>query len=110
MNYLFLALAIVSEVAATSSLKMSEQFTKLWPSIIVVAGYGMAFYFLSLCLKSMSIGIIYAVWSGLGIVLVSVVGWFMFKQRLDFPAIAGITMIVVGVAVIYLFSKSVVQQ
>lgn len=106
MKYVYLFIAIVSEVIATSSLKASNEFTKLWPSVIVVLGYASAFYFMSLTLKSMPVGIAYAIWSGVGIVLISISAYFLYKQRLDLPAILGMALIVAGVLVINLFSKS----
>ena len=107
MTYLYLAIAIVAEVIATSFLKSCEGFTRLWPSVVVVVGYVLAFYFLSLTLRSMSVGIVYAIWSGAGIVLISIIAWCLFGQKLDVPAVIGISLIIVGVAVINLFSKSV---
>lgn len=107
MTYLYLAIAIVAEVVATSFLKSCEGFTRLRPSIVVVVGYVFAFYFLSLTLRSLSVGIVYAIWSGAGIVLVSIIAWILFGQKLDVPAIIGIALIIAGVAVINLFSKSV---
>lgn len=107
MTYLFLAIAIIAEVAATSALKASEEFTRLAPSIIVVVGYGVAFYFMTLVLRVIPIGITYAVWSGVGIVLVAVVGFFLYKQTPDIPAIIGIGLIISGVVVIHVFSKTV---
>jgi len=107
MTYLFLAIAIIAEVAATSALKASEEFTRLIPSIIVVVGYGVAFYFMTLVLREIPIGITYAVWSGLGIVLVAIVGFFLYKQTPDIPAIIGISLIISGVIVIHLFSKTI---
>lgn len=105
-NWLFLAIAIVAEVAATSSLKASEGFTRLWPSLFVVAAYVLAFYFLSLTLKTIPVGIAYAVWAGLGIVLVALIGWLAYGQKLDAAGIAGMALIVAGVLVINLLSKS----
>lgn len=105
--YLFLALAIVSEVIATSSLKASESFTRLWPSVISVTGYLVAFYFLSGTLKTIPTGVAYALWSGVGIVLITLVGWIVFEQRLDPPAFLGMGLIVAGVIVLNVFSKSV---
>lgn len=105
-TYLYLVIAIIAEIVATSSLKASEQFTKLWPSVLVVIGYLTAFYFLSLTLKRMDIGIVYALWSGIGIVLVSLVGVFLYKQKLDLAAILGMALIIAGVVVINLFSKN----
>ena len=106
-SWLFLAIAIVSEVIATSALKASEGFTRLAPSAVVVVGYGVAFYFLALTLRTIPIGIAYAVWSGVGIVLITALAWWLFGQRLDGPAILGMSLIVSGVIVIHVFSKSV---
>ncbi|MFM8888162.1 MAG: SMR family transporter, partial [Chthoniobacterales bacterium] len=92
---------------ATSFLKSCEGFTRLWPSVVVLVGYAFAFFFLSLTLRSLSVGIVYAIWSGAGIVLVSIIAWIFLGQKLDVPAIIGIALIVAGVAVINLFSKSV---
>jgi small multidrug resistance pump len=107
MPYLYLALAIVSEVIGTSALKASEEFTRLGPSLVSIAAYCAAFYCLSLTLGTIPTGIAYAIWSGVGIVLISLVGWFWFKQSLDAPALCGIGLILAGVLVINLFSKSV---
>ena len=107
--YVSLALAIVSEVAATSALKASANFTRLLPSIIVVLGYGIAFYLLSLTLKSMSVGIAYAVWSGAGIVLISLIARVVYGQKIDAAAMVGMALIVSGVLVIHLLSKSTVE-
>ena len=105
-HYLILLLAIVCEVIATSALKQTEQFTRLIPSLVTLAGYAGAFYFLSMALRNIPLGIAYAIWSGAGIVLVALVGWLVFKQHLDVPAIIGISMILGGVLVINLFSES----
>ena len=105
-NWLFLAIAIVSETIATSALKSSAGFTRLMPSLLVVAGYGIAFYFLSLTLRTIPIGIAYAVWSGVGIVLIALVGWLVFGQKLDTPALLGMGLIVAGVVVMNVFSKT----
>ncbi|HET8700785.1 MAG TPA: multidrug efflux SMR transporter, partial [Nitrococcus sp.] len=83
MQWLFLGVAIVAEVTATSALKAAEGFTRLWPSLIVVTGYAIAFYFLSLTLRSIPIGIVYAIWSGVGIALITLIGWVFFRQTLD---------------------------
>ena len=107
MAYLYLAIAIIAEVAATSALKASEEFTRLYPSIIVVVGYGVAFYFMTLVLRTIPVGITYAVWSGLGIVLVTIVGALFYKQIPDIAAVIGIALIVSGVVVIFVFSKTV---
>ncbi len=106
MGYLYLAIAIIAEVVATSALKASEGFTKLVPSIIVGVGYGAAFYFLSLVLKVIPVGIAYAVWAGLGIVLVAIVAAIVFEQIPDWPAIIGMILIISGVVVINVFSKT----
>lgn len=105
--YHHLALAIVCEVVATSCLNASKSFTRLWPSTAAVVGYLVAFYFLSLALKTIPTGVAYAIWSGVGIVLISMTGWVVFKQRLDAPALFGIGLIAAGVIVINVFSKSV---
>ena len=107
MAYLFLIIAIIAEVAATSALKASAEFTKLYPSLIVVIGYGVAFYFMSLVLRTIPLGVTYAVWSGVGIVLVTVVGALLYKQIPDLPAILGMGLIILGVVIIHLFSKTV---
>ena len=104
--YAFLAVAIAAEVIATSALRASEGFPRLWPSVLVVVGYAVAFYFLSLTLKTMPVGLAYAIWSGVGIVLVSAIAFFVYKQTLDLPALIGIGLIMAGVLVINLFSQS----
>lgn len=109
MNYAYLALAIVAEVVATSCLKWSEGFTRLWPSVVTVLGYGIAFYFLSLTLRTIPTGIAYAIWSGVGVVLIVTVAWLFQGQKLDAPAIVGIGLIIAGVAVMNLFSKALVH-
>ncbi|MBN9484058.1 MAG: QacE family quaternary ammonium compound efflux SMR transporter [Bacteroidetes bacterium 43-93] len=106
MKYVYLLIAIVSEVIATSSLKASEGLTKLWPSVLVIAGYGSALYFLSITVKVMPVGISYALWSGIGIVLVTIAGIFLYKQVPDTPAIIGMLLILIGVLVINIFSKT----
>jgi small multidrug resistance pump len=109
MKWLFLSIAILAEVIATSALKSTEGFTKVLPAIIVVIGYGTAFYFFSLTLKTIPVGIAYAIWSGAGITLISMIGYFVYRQALDFPAVIGIVLIILGVIVINLFSKSVLH-
>ena len=105
-NWLFLLVAIVSEVIATSALKSSEGFSRLWPSVIVVVGYGIAFYCLALTLRVIPMGVVYAIWSGIGIVLITLVGWFLFDQKLDLPSVLGIGLIAAGVVVMNVFSKT----
>lgn len=107
MAYLYLAVAIVAEVAATSALKASQEFTRLVPSLIVVIGYGLAFYLLTLVIRTLPIGITYAVWAGVGIVLVAIVGAILYGQIPDTPAVIGMGLIVAGVVVIHLFSQTV---
>lgn len=109
LNYIYLAVAVLFEVVATTALKQSEGFTRLVPSLVTVAGYALAFYFLSLPLRALPVGIVYALWSGIGIVLITAIGWIWFRQILDLPALAGIGLIMAGVAVINLFSKTVVH-
>lgn len=106
-HYIYLAVAIISEVIATTSLKAAENFTRPLPSVITVAGYIITFWFLSLALKTMPTGIAYAIWSGIGIVLITVLSWVLFKQSLDLPALIGMGLIILGVIVINLFSTSV---
>lgn len=106
-QWVFLSVAIVSEVVATSALKASEGFSRLWPSLVVVAGYGSAFYFLSLTLETIPVGVVYAIWSGAGITLIALAGWILYGQSLDIPAIIGVLLIVAGVVVLNIFSKTV---
>ena len=106
MAYMYLALAIVAEVAATSALKASEEFSKLVPSLIVIFGYGVAFYLFTLVLRTVPVGIAYAVWAGLGIVLVAIAGAVLYRQIPDVAAITGMGLIVAGVVIINVFSKT----
>ena len=105
-GYTSLALAIAAEVVATSALQASAGFTRLWPSVLVVLGYGVAFYCLSITLKTVPMGVAYALWSGLGIVLITASGWLLYRQRVDAAALLGMALIVAGVAVIQLFSRT----
>lgn len=107
MGYVYLTIAIIAEVIGTAALQSSEGFSKLVPSMIVVIGYGVAFYFLSLVLKTVPVGIAYAIWSGLGIVLITIVGATFFGQKLDLAAVIGILLIMSGVIVMNVFSTSV---
>ena len=104
--YLYLVLAVIFETVGTSALQASEQFTKFWPSVLIVVGYSVAFYFLGLTLKFIPVGIAYALWSGLGIVFISAIGLVVFGQKLDFAAILGMAMILAGIGIIHLFSGS----
>ena len=106
MNYVYLFTAILCEVVATSALKAAEGFSRFWPSVIVIVGYGLAFYCLSLTMRSIPIGITYAIWSGVGIVLIGAAGFVLYRQPLDLPALIGMALILAGVLVINLFSKT----
>lgn len=106
MSYVYLAIAIVAEVIATSALNASRGFTAVMPSTLAVLGYGIAFYCLALVLKTMPVGVAYAIWCGLGIVLIAAAGYFLFGQRLDTAALAGIGLIIAGVVLISLFSDT----
>jgi multidrug transporter EmrE-like cation transporter len=105
-TWLLLAIAIVAEVVGTSALKASDGFSRLWPSVVVVLGYAVAFYCLSLVLKSIPVGVAYAIWSGLGIVLITLVAWLVYGQTIDLAAVLGMGLIIAGVAVLNLFSKA----
>jgi len=107
MPFAYLALAILAEVVGTSALKASNGFTVWTPSAVVVVAYAVSFYFLSLALRTIPVGVAYAIWSGVGIVLISAIGWVAFRQRLDAAALTGIALIIAGVAVINLFSSTV---
>lgn len=107
MLWAVLSLAIIAEVIATSALKASDGFTRLWPSLLVVFGYGVAFYCLSITLRTLPVGVVYAIWSGAGVALIALIGWLLFGQSLDAPAITGMALIVAGVLVLNVFSKSV---
>ena len=106
MGYLYLAVAIIAEVIATSALKASAEFTKLVPSIVVVVGYMTAFYCLSIVLKTIPVGIAYAIWGGAGIVLITAVGAVVFKQIPDLAAIIGMGFIILGIVILFTFSKT----
>ena len=106
MNWVFLFIAIVGEVIGTSALKASESFTRLGPSLITALGFAVAFYFLSLALRTIPVGVAYAVWSGAGIVIISIIGYVVFHQSLDLPAIIGIGLILAGVLVLNTLSQS----
>ncbi|PZN50216.1 MAG: QacE family quaternary ammonium compound efflux SMR transporter [Proteobacteria bacterium] len=108
-NYVYLTIAVVFEVIATTALKETQGFTRLGPSLVTMVGYGLAFYFLSLPLRLMPVGIVYALWCGAGIILVTAIGWVWFRQALDLPALIGMVLIMAGVAVINLFSKTLVH-
>lgn len=105
-TYIILALAIVAEVIATTALARSESFSKFWPSVMTVIGYAIAFWLLSFPLRVLPTGIVYAIWSGMGIILISAVAWIWYRQALDTPALIGIGLIMAGVLVVNIFSKS----
>ena len=107
MKWIYLIIAIITEVIATSALKESEGFTKAIPSLIVIIGYSMTFYFMSLVLREMSIGITYAIWSGMGILLITTIGYFRFNQMLDAPAVLVMSFIALGIIILRVFSNSV---
>ena len=104
--WVLLGLAIVAEVIGTTALKMSDGFTKLWPSLLVVLGYALAFYLLSLTLKHIPVGVAYAIWSGVGIALITLIGWVVFSQTFDWAAWLGIGLIISGVLVLQIFSNT----
>ncbi|KZY29363.1 multidrug transporter [Alcanivorax sp. HI0083] len=106
MGYLYLSIAIVAEVVATSALNASQGFTRLWPSVATVVGYSIAFYALSLTLRTIPMGIAYAVWAGVGIVLIALVGALFFKQMPDLPAMLGMGFIIAGVVLVTLVSSA----
>jgi len=109
LNYIYLIVAVVFEVIATTALKQTVGFTRLMPSLVAISGYALAFYFLSLPLRTMPVGIVYALWCGAGIIFITAIGWVWFKQSLDLPALAGMGLIMAGVLVINLWSKTVVH-
>lgn len=106
IHYIYLLIAVITETIGTAAMQASEQFTRFWPSVLLVVAYGISFYFLALTLKYMPVSIVYAIWSGLGIVFIAIIGWLVFKQTLDLAAIAGMSLIIAGVIVINLFSGS----
>lgn len=109
MRYFYLLIAVVFEVVGTSALQSSQQFTRLVPSIVVLIGFTGALYFLTLTLKYMPLGIVYAIWSGFGIVLITAISFFWFRQPVDLPAIMGLTLIIAGIVIINLFSNTAVH-
>jgi len=106
-TYAFLIIAILFELIAVTALKSSNEFTRLWPSVLSLAGYCCSLFFLTLVLRSMSLGVTYAIWSGIGIVFVAVIGVFYHKETLDLPAVIGITLILAGVIILNLYSTVV---
>jgi small multidrug resistance pump len=109
MPYLYLLIAVVFEIVGTSALQSSQQFTRLGPSIVVLVGFAGAMYFLALTLQYMPLGVVYAIWSGVGIVLIAAISFFWFRQAVDLPAIIGLTLIIAGIVIIQLFSNTSVH-
>ncbi|MEP4248787.1 DMT family transporter [Tateyamaria sp.] len=105
-HYIYLVIAVIAETIGTTALQASDQFTRVWPSVLVVIAYGFAFYFLGIALKYIPVGIAYALWSGLGIVLIALIGFAVFGQVLDIAALVGLSMIIGGIVVIQMFSSS----
>ncbi len=106
VHYIYLIIAVAAETIGTTALQASQQFSKALPSLVVVVAYGFSFYMMGLTLKFMPVGIVYAIWSGLGIVFISAIGYVVFQQKLDFPAVLGMGLIVIGILIIHLFSKA----
>ncbi len=104
--YFWLFIAVLAETLGTTALQASQQFSRFWPSLAVALCYLVSFYFMSLTLRFMPVGIVYAIWSGLGIVLIAIIGYALFGQRLDLPAVMGLGLIIAGILVIHLFSKA----
>ena len=106
VHYIYLILAVITETIGTSALQASQQFTKLGPSVLVVVAYAVSFYLLAFALKFMPVGIVYALWSGLGIVCIAIIGYIVFGQKLDLAAVLGLAMIIAGIVVIQVFSET----
>jgi small multidrug resistance pump len=106
IHYIYLTIAVITETIGTAAIQASEQFTRFWPTTLIVVAYIISFYFMSLTLKYMQVSVVYAIWSGLGIVMIGLIGWVVFKQSLDIGAITGMVLIIAGVVVINLFSSS----
>jgi len=106
LHYVYLTLAILFETIGTTALQASVQFTRFWPTVVVILAYGCAFYLLGITLKFMPVGIVYAIWSGLGIVFIAIIGFVVFGQRLDAPALIGLALIIAGILVIHLMSNT----
>jgi len=106
MHWLILGAAVLFETVGTTALQASQQFTRPWPSLLVVVAYAVSFYLLAMTLRFMPVGVVYALWSGLGICLIAAIGWLVFGQRLDAPALLGLGLIIAGIAVINLFSRT----
>ncbi|MEP4195897.1 MAG: SMR family transporter [Aliishimia sp.] len=106
LHYVYLFFAVIAETIGTSALHASQQFSKFWPSVLVLIAYAISFYLLSLTLKYMPVGIMYALWSGAGIILIALIGWLVFAQKLDLAAVIGMSLIIAGIVIIQVFSKT----
>ncbi|MBK0326595.1 QacE family quaternary ammonium compound efflux SMR transporter [Rhodobacteraceae bacterium F11138] len=106
VHYVYLVLAVIAETIGTTALQASQQFSRFWPSCVVVVAYGVAFYLLAAALRFMPVGIAYAIWSGLGIIFIAIIGFTVFGQKLDVPAIIGLVLIIAGILIIHLFSAT----
>jgi small multidrug resistance pump len=106
VHYIYLIIAVAAETIGTTALQASQQFSRLGPSLIVLVAYGFSFYMMGLTLKFMPVGVVYAIWSGLGILLIAVIAYLVFGQKLDLPAVIGMTLIMSGIVIIHLFSKT----
>lgn len=106
VHYIYLIIAVAAETIGTTALQASQQFSRLWPSLLVLVAYGFSFYMMGLTLKFMPVGIVYAIWSGLGILMIAIIGFVIFGQRLDWPAVLGMALIMTGIVIIHLFSRS----
>lgn len=106
VHYVYLIIAVAAETIGTTALQASQQFSRLWPSLLVLVAYGFSFYMMGLTLKFMPVGVVYAIWSGLGILLIAVIAFVVFGQRLDWPAVLGMALIMTGIIIIHLFSKT----
>ncbi|MFW8634667.1 DMT family transporter [Cribrihabitans pelagius] len=109
VHYVYLIIAVAAETIGTTALQASQQFSRLGPSLLVLVAYGFSFYMMGLTLKFMPVGVVYAIWSGLGILLIAVIAFVVFGQRLDWPAVLGMVLIMTGIVVIHLFSKTSVH-
>lgn len=105
-HYIYLLAAIITETIGTTALQSSQQFSRFWPSVLTIVSYALSFYLLSVTLRFMPVGIVYAIWSGFGIVFIAAIGFFVFHQRLDLPAILGMALIIIGILIIHLYSST----
>ncbi|SFU17450.1 SMR family transporter [Sedimentitalea nanhaiensis] len=106
LHYVYLVLAVIAETIGTTALQASQQFSRFWPSFLVIVAYGIAFYLLAVTLRFMPVGIAYAIWSGLGIIFIAIIGFTVFGQKLDLPAVIGLALIIFGILIIHVFSAT----